>query len=192
MNKTLGAVFSFIWNWKSVRVVLVLSLQIPHLLRLSLHQSEFCLFLSSEVYELEMRGCSYSVGSAWQDVMNIKSAESYQQLTTRYTFRSYICSPTRNTKCFNEWVLFSTYVSSTYFGPHRSIIRSVLYTLYSQTLVCGNTRTIRHVQPLQSCRTCRVVRVLPHTKVCKYSFYKTLLMVDRWGPKHVQLTKSAE
>ena len=40
--------------------------------------------------------------------------------------------------------------SSTCFGPHRSIIRSVLYRLYSQTLVCGNTRTTRHVQPLQS------------------------------------------
>ena len=33
---------------------------------------------------------------------------------------------------FNEWVLFSTYISSTYFGPHRSIIRSVSYKLYSQ------------------------------------------------------------
>ena len=33
------------------------------------------------------------------------------------------------------------FVSSTRFGPHRSIIRSVLYKLYSQTLVCGNTRT---------------------------------------------------
>ena len=27
--------------------------------------------------------------------------------------------------------------------------------------------------------------VLPHTKVCEYSLYKTLLMMDRWGPKHV-------
>ena len=36
--------------------------------------------------------------------------------------------------------------------------------------------------------TCRVVGVLPHTKVCKYIFYKTLLMMDRWGPKHVKLT----
>ena len=37
-----------------------------------------------------------------------------------------------------QWVsLFSTHVSSTCFGPHRSIIRSVLYKLYSQTLVCA-------------------------------------------------------
>ena len=35
---------------------------------------------------------------------------------------------------------------------------------------------------------CPVVRVLPHTKVCEYSLYKTLLMMDRWGPKHVELT----
>ena len=87
-------------------------------------------------------------------------------------------------------------------------------------LLCGNTRTTRHVQPLRTCRkncssaynfvqplrscrknfflqlrngwTCRVVRVLPHTKVCKYSFYKTLLMMDRWGPKHVELNLSAD
>ena len=34
---------------------------------------------------------------------------------------------------------------------------------------------------LQLCNgwTCRVVRVLPHTKVCEYSLYKTLLMMDR-------------
>ena len=43
-------------------------------------------------------------------------------------------------------------VSLTCFRPHRSIIRSVLYKLYSQTLVCGNTRTTWHVQPLQKCR----------------------------------------
>ena len=43
---------------------------------------------------------------------------------------------------------------------------------------------------------CRLVRlrdfvsittVLPHTKFCKYSLYNTLLMMDRWGPKHVEL-----
>ena len=42
--------------------------------------------------------------------------------------------------------------SSTCFGPQRSIIRSILYKLYSQTLVCGNTSIIRHVQLLQSCK----------------------------------------
>ena len=25
-------------------------------------------------------------------------------------------------------------------------------------------------------------------QICKYSLYKTLLMMDRWGPKHVELT----
>ena len=34
------------------------------------------------------------------------------------------------------------YVSSTCFGPHRSIIRSVLYKLYSQTLVCAVIRVL--------------------------------------------------
>ena len=44
------------------------------------------------------------------------------------------------------------------------------------------------MQPLRNngCM-CRVVRTLPHTKVSKYSFYKTLLMMDRWGPKHIEL-----
>ena len=45
---------------------------------------------------------------------------------------------------------------------------------------------------LRNSWTCREVRVLPHTKVCDYSLYKTLLMMDWWGPKHVELTKSAE
>ena len=41
--------------------------------------------------------------------------------------------------------LFITYVSSTCFGPHRSIIRSVLQAVFA-VLVCGNTRTTRHVE----------------------------------------------
>ena len=45
--------------------------------------------------------------------------------------------------------LFITYVSSTRFGPHRSILRSVLQAVFAD-LVCGTTvRTIRHVQPLR-------------------------------------------
>ena len=48
-----------------------------------------------------------------------------------------------------QWVsLFSTYVSSTCFGSHRSIIRSVLQAVFAD-LVCGNTHTTRHVQPLR-------------------------------------------
>ena len=31
-------------------------------------------------------------------------------------------------------------------------------------------------------------RITARTKVCEYSLYKTLLMMDRWGPKHVELT----
>ena len=41
------------------------------------------------------------------------------------------------------------FVSATCFGPHQSIIRSVLYKLYLQTLVYGTTvRTTRYIQPL--------------------------------------------
>ena len=48
------------------------------------------------------------------------------------------------------------------------------YELYSQTLVCGTTvRTTAY----QSAHT-----------ACK----QTLKKMDRWGPKHVELTKSAE
>ena len=67
-------------------------------------------------------------------------------------------------------VLMSKFYS-TCFGPYRSNIRIDSNKLYLQTLLCGNTRTTRHVQPLQLCNgwTCRVVCVLPHTKVCKYS-----------------------
>ena len=66
----------------------------------------------------------------------------------------------------------------------------------------NKTCKLRHLTPryihitinefiLQLCNgwTCRVVRtVVPHTKVCEYSLYKTLLMMDRRGPKHVELT----
>ena len=39
--------------------------------------------------------------------------------------------------------------SSTCFGRHRSIIRSVLYKLYSQALVCGTTVRIATSQSLR-------------------------------------------
>ena len=43
-------------------------------------------------------------------------------------------------------------------------------------------------QPLRSNGwTCRVVRVLPHTKSANTDC-NTFLMLDRWGPKHVELT----
>ena len=39
-------------------------------------------------------------------------------------------------------------------------------------LVCGNTSTTR----------------IATYQICTYSLYKTLLMMDQWGPKHVKLT----
>ena len=86
-----------------------------------------------------------------------------------------------------QWVsLFSTYVSSTCFGPHRSIIRSVLEAVFAN-LVCGTTvRTARHVQPLRL-DVSSSTRITTY-QICEYSLYKTLLMMDQWGPKHVELT----
>ena len=43
-------------------------------------------------------------------------------------------------------------------------------------------QTDRQTRPaiiLRNGWTCRVVRVLPHTKVCEYSLYKTLLMMNQ-------------
>jgi hypothetical protein len=115
----------------------------------------------------------------------------------------YICSPTRHT-VWSQWaILFSTEVCSTSLGPHRSITRSAPHKLYSQTPVCGNTRSTRYIQLTQSCRknwdhfllqhcnswTHRVVRVLPHTKVREHSLHKTLPIMDRWGPKHLDQTQ---
>ena len=57
-----------------------------------------------------------------------KNMKNKSQKETMY----YICSPTRYTMFLYDWVLFITYVSSTCFGPHRSIFRSVLYKLYVQ------------------------------------------------------------
>ena len=59
----------------------------------------------------------------------------------------YIYGPTRYTMC-SQRTSSNQYLgcSSTCFGPHRSIIRSVLYKLYSQTMVCGIAHSTRHVQ----------------------------------------------
>ena len=64
------------------------------------------------------------------------------------------------------------FVSSTCFGAHRSIIRSVLYKLYSQALVCGTTvRTTRHVQPLR-------LDVSSSTRIATYQSLRIQLVQD--------------
>ena len=98
-----------------------------------------------------------------------------------------------------QWVsLFSTYVSSTCFGPHRSIIRSVLYKLYSQiwyvVILCvlldtssrngWTCRVVLHIQnfiergrcelsSLSSLIVCNNVR----SSVKQYFFYRYRLIV---------------
>ena len=54
-------------------------------------------------------------------------------------FLCFLCSSTRYTKFFNDWVLFITYVSCTCFGPHWSIFRSVFLQAVCADLVCGST-----------------------------------------------------
>ena len=78
---------------------------------------------------------------------NVKFKVARCQLIHLY----HVYSPTRYTM-WSQWISFNLHLSfsCTCFGPHRSIIRIVLYKLYSQTLVCGTTvRTSRHVQPLR-------------------------------------------
>ena len=53
----------------------------------------------------------------------------------------------------------------------------------------GKKCTIRYVQLVRRTSwTYRIVRLLPRTIVCTYSIYKKLLRMDRYGPKHVELT----
>ena len=74
----------------------------------------------------------------------------------RKSLERYICSQSNKIhNVFNDWVLFITYVTSTCFGLHRSIIRIVLQALFAD-----------------------LVRVLPHTKSTNTAC-KTLLMMDR-------------
>ena len=68
------------------------------------------------------------------------------------------------------------------FGPHWSDFHEMRCQYFSK--ICReNTTTVsttRHVQQLRSNGwTCRVVRLLPHTKACEHSLYKTLLMMER-------------
>ena len=92
------------------------------------------------------------------------------------------------------WLSFIHHVSSACFGPHRSIFRGVCLQAVCAEVVCGNPCITRHVQPLWSFLqlrngwTCRVIRVLPHTKSAHTACKQTLLKMDKWGPKHVQLT----
>ena len=80
--------------------------------------------------------------------------------------------------------------SSTCSGPLRSIIRSVLQAVFAD-MVCGNTRTTRHIQPLfLNIRS--VLQAVLADLVCGNTACKTLLMMDRRGPKHVELNIRAE
>ena len=45
--------------------------------------------------------------------------------------------------------------------------------------------------PLQRLDVSSSTRITTY-QICEYSLYKTLLMMDRWGPKHVELNLSAE
>jgi hypothetical protein len=128
--------------------------------------------------------------------------ETYLILYGPFIILQCICSPTRYAVCFVWLILFTTFASSTCFGPHGSILRSVLLQAVCADLVCGNTRTARYtmsschgvvgrtaffLQHHNSC-TYRLVRVLPHTKSAHTACNKTLLRTDLWGPKHVELT----
>ena len=100
-------------------------------------------------------------------------------------WKIYICSPTIYTKFFNEWVyssrVLAQYVSDLT-GPSSGVF---IYKLYMQIWYV----VIRVLLDTSSRNgwTCRVVRLLPHTKSANTAC-KTLLMVDRWVPKHVELT----
>ena len=68
------------------------------------------------------------------------------------------------TRFFYDWVLFIIYVSSTCFGPHRSIFRSVCLQAVFADLVCGNTRTTRHVSRYEV----KAGRVLPVSSLIRH------------------------
>ena len=129
-------------------------------------------------------------------------------MAIRKDFKQYINMQSNKIHRVFLWLsLFITYVSSTCFGPHRSIIRSVLYKLYSQIWyvvirvlrsngwTCRVLRVYYHIPKsantfLQLCNgwTCRVVRVFPHTKSAHTACTKRSWRWTGWGPKHVELT----
>ena len=101
--------------------------------------------------------------------------------TTLYVFVKIwrnICSATRYTKFFNYWV-YSALMLALHVSDLTGPSSGAFYKLYLQIWYVA--------QPLlRNGWTCRVVRVLPHTKSANTAC-KTLLMMDRWGPKHVEL-----
>ena len=105
----------------------------------------------------------------------------------------YICSPIRFTKWFlmSKFIqhLCELYMFRTSSVHHQECFVQAVFADFGMWSYCAYYSTRPAVT---NGWKCRVARVLPHTKVCEYSLYKTLLMMDRWGPKHVELTKSAE
>ena len=84
----------------------------------------------------------------------------HQERFVQAVFADLVCGNTRTTRHVQP---FSTYVSSTCFGPHRSIIRSVLHKLYSQ--ICYVVIRVL----LETCSRCEVVgRTLLHLLDCLY------------------------
>ena len=62
---------------------------------------------------------------------------------------------------------------------HQERFVQAVFADYGMWYYCAYYST-RPVQPLlHNGWMCRVARVLPHTKVCEYSLYKTLLMMER-------------
>ena len=86
-----------------------------------------------------------------------------------------------------QGVSMSEFHSALMLAQHRSIIRSVFYKLYSQILY-----VVIRVLLDTSSRYRLAVSSSTHSsttyQICEYSLYKTLLMMDRLGPKHVELT----
>ena len=98
--------------------------------------------------------CTIIASDLGVQVLNLSSANDYAEIihSSTLSFQTlnncniYMQSnKIHNVVSMNKFYS-ALFISSTCFGPHRSIVRSVLYKLYSQTLVRGNTRTTRHVQ----------------------------------------------
>ena len=92
--------------------------------------------------------------------------------------------------------LFITYVSCTCFRPHRSIFRSVLQAVFADwyvVILCVLLDTSSRYEVVGSADWYMVIRVLLDTSshyfvTAANTACKTLLMMDRRGPKHVELT----
>ena len=125
---------------------------------------------------------SGSGSSAYSRTLCFLISKKWSSLSSWYWYFSYSKTPQHRTARTCALVSIYIYMNSIFLFSHLGKIwnKRFAHSAFPWKSVLIDTSS-------RNGWTCRVVRVLPHTKSANTTC-KTLLMMDRWGPKHVELT----